>query len=83
MIADSLSGVHIPLPAVRPRQRSWGTSLPQSVILQFLFIHYATLRCLFFRSLPGASLPSRLPHMVRRTFEPPTWLRSVVLTTGG
>ena len=25
--------VHIPLPAVRPRQRSWGTSLPQSVIL--------------------------------------------------
>ena len=33
MIADSLSGVHIPLPAVRPRQRSWGTSLPQSVIL--------------------------------------------------
>ena len=24
--------VHIPLPAVRPRQRSWGTSLPQSVI---------------------------------------------------
>ena len=38
MIADSLSGVHIPLPAVRPRQRSWGTSLPQSVIL-FCLLH--------------------------------------------
>ena len=37
MIADSLSGVHIPLPAVRPRQRSWGTSLPQSVILSLCF----------------------------------------------
>ena len=33
MIADSLSWVHIPLPAVRSRQRSWGTSLPQSVVL--------------------------------------------------
>ena len=32
----SLVRVHIPLPAVRPRQRSWGTSLPQSVILWFL-----------------------------------------------
>ena len=33
----SLVRVHIPLPAVRPRQRSWGTSLPQSVILIRLF----------------------------------------------
>ena len=33
MIADSRVWVHIPLPAVRPRQRSWGTSLPQSVVL--------------------------------------------------
>ena len=32
MITDSRVGVHIPLPAGRPRQRSWGTSLPQSVI---------------------------------------------------
>ena len=31
---DSQVRVHIPLPAVRPRQRSWGTSLPQSVILK-------------------------------------------------
>ena len=38
MIADSLSGVHIPLPAVRPRQRSWGTSLPQSVILSLFVV---------------------------------------------
>ena len=44
MIADSLSGVHIPLPAVRPRQRSWGTSLPQSVILCCI-VRYACQTC--------------------------------------
>ena len=32
LVTDSRVRVHIPLPAVRPRQRSWGTSLPQSVI---------------------------------------------------
>ena len=38
--ADSRVRVHIPLPAVRPRQRSWGTSLPQSVIWYFVFASF-------------------------------------------
>ena len=39
MIAASrMVRVHIPLPAVRPRQRSWGTSLPQSVTLSMLLM---------------------------------------------
>ena len=45
----SLVRVHIPLPAVRPRQRSWGTSLPQSVIL----------RCFMFSTLRSDALISR------------------------
>ena len=44
MIADSRYRVHIPLPAVRPRQRSWGTSLPQSVVLILRFCMYVSTR---------------------------------------
>ena len=41
----SLVRVHIPLPAVRPRQRSWGTSLPQSVIWIFGHLTITVLAC--------------------------------------